>query len=107
MTSATRSGASRAPPTSIMTTRGVWVRCAKNSVCPENGMPASMSTLFCTGAVTSAANAPVAQASDACCSIARTLYALEGSGWPGVTGAAMGWCQISMAPPTGANDAAS
>ena len=96
VTSATRSGAARAPPTSIMTTRGVCVRCAKNSVCPENGMPASMSTLFCTGAVTSAANAPVAQASDACCSIASTLCALAGSGWPGVTGAATGWCQISM-----------
>jgi hypothetical protein len=35
VTSATRSGARDAPPTSIMTTRGVPVRCAKNSVCPE------------------------------------------------------------------------
>ena len=51
--------------------------------------------------------APVTQASEACCSIARTLYALDGSGCPGVTGAAMGWCQISMAPPAGANDAPS
>ena len=42
VTSATRSGASAAPPTSIITTRGVAVRSAKNSVWPMNAMPASM-----------------------------------------------------------------
>ena len=90
VTSATRSGASCGPPTSIITTRGVCVRCAKYSVCPVKGMPASMKTLFCTGAVTSAANIPVAHASDALASEARTLCALVGSGWPGLTGAANG-----------------
>ena len=78
------------PPTSIITTRGVCVRCAKYSVCPENGIPASISTLFCTGAVTSAAMAPVAQASAALPSIMSTARALAGSGWPGVTGADSG-----------------
>ena len=66
-------------------------------------MPASIITLFCIGAVTSAANAPVAHASVAFCSIVSTLCALVGSGWPGVTGAASGWCQISTTPPAGAN----
>ena len=46
-------------------------------------MPASIITLFCIGAVTSAANAPVAQASIASRSIASTACALVGSGWPG------------------------
>ena len=46
-------------------------------------MPASISTLFCTGAVTSAAKAPVAQASAALPSIASTARAFAGSGWPG------------------------
>ena len=41
VTEATRSGSSDAPPTSSMTTWGDRVRCAKNSVCPEKGMPAS------------------------------------------------------------------
>ncbi len=53
-------------------------------------MPESISTLFWTGAVTSASNAPVAQASEARASIVTTLCALDGSGWPGVTGAASG-----------------
>ena len=88
--SATRSGASRAPPTSSITTRGVCVRSARYSVWPENGMPASIITLFCTGAVTSASNAPVAQVSVACASIVSTLCAFVGSSWPGVTGAASG-----------------
>ena len=61
---ARRAAAPRAaPPTSSITTRGVCVRSARNSVWPVNGMPASIITLFCIGAVTSAANAPVAQAS--------------------------------------------
>jgi hypothetical protein len=66
-------------------------------------MPASISTLFWMGAVTSAAKAPVAQASDARCSMASTLWALDGSGRPGVTGAANGWSQTSMRPSAGAN----
>ena len=65
-------------------------------------MPASMSTLFWTGAVTSAENAPVAQASAARCKSASTLWALAGSGSPGVTGAVTGWCQTSMRPSDGA-----
>ncbi len=43
-----------------------------------------MSTLFWTGAVTSAENAPVAHASDARCKSARTLWAFDASGCPGV-----------------------
>ena len=72
VTSATRSGCGPAPPTSIITTRGVPARRAKNSVWPENGMPAPVSALFCTGAVTSASKRPVAQASAAAPSIARS-----------------------------------
>ena len=53
-------------------------------------MPASIITLFCTGAVTIAAKSPVAQTSVAFCNIVSTLSALVGSGWPGVTGAASG-----------------
>ena len=70
-------------------------------------MPASIITLFCIGAVTSAEKAPVAHASVASRSIVRTLCALVGSGRPGVTGAATGWCQISTTPPAGANAAGS
>ena len=70
-------------------------------------MPASIITLFCIGAVTSAEKAPVAHASVASRSIVRMLCALVGSGRPGVTGAATGWCQISTMPPAGANAAGS
>ncbi len=105
VTSATRSGDAVPAPVSIITTRGVRVRWAKNSVCPENGIPASCSTLFCTGAVTSAAKAPVAQPSAARESISNTLGALLGSGWPGVTGTPTGWCQISRLPSVGGSAA--
>ncbi len=107
VTSATRSVASAAPPTSIITTRGVPVRSAKYSVWPVNGSPASRIALFCTGAVTSAANAPCAHASHACRSIDSTEAPLVGSGWPGTGGAASGWCHTSTTPPEGANDAGS
>ena len=103
VTSATRSASAAAPLTSIITTRGVCVRAAKNSVWPMNGMPASRITLFCTGPVTSAANAPVAHASQPVSSIDSTLRALVGSGCPGTAGAASGWCHTSIAPPTGEN----
>ena len=89
VTSATRSGASPRVA-SIITTRGVPVRPAKNSVCPTNGMPASRIVPFCTGPVTSAAIAPVAHASHAASSEDRTLRAFVGSGWPGTGGAASG-----------------
>ena len=56
-------------------------------------MPASISTLFCTGAVTSAANAPVAQASAALREHREHAARIGGIGLPGVTGAASGWCQ--------------
>ncbi len=105
MTSATRSGAASSAPVSSITTRGVPVRWAKNSVCPTNGMPASCSTLFCTGAVTRASNAPVAQPSAARVSIASTCGALPGSGRPGVTGTATGRCQTSMPPAAGTGPA--
>ena len=70
VTRATRSGWRSPPPTSIITTRGTPARRAKNSVWPENGIPAPSSALFCTGAVTSASNSPAAQASAAALSIA-------------------------------------
>ena len=101
VTSATRSTAPAGPPTSSITTRGVCVRSAKYSVCPENAMPASISTLFCAGAVTSAAKAPVAQASAAWANVASTLRALAGSGTPGITGTASGCCQTSIVPAAG------
>jgi hypothetical protein len=79
----------------------VCVRCAKCSVWPQKAMPASCITLFCTGPVTSAANAPVAQASAPRSRVASTARALTGSGAPGVTGAVSGACQTSMAPSGG------
>ena len=42
----------RPPPASSITGRRVPVRRARNSVCPVNGIPASLMTDFCTGAVT-------------------------------------------------------
>ena len=56
--SATRSGARRRVPASIITTRGVCVRSARYSVWPVNGTPASLMVLFCSGAVTIASNVP-------------------------------------------------
>jgi hypothetical protein len=103
VTSATR----KPPPTSIITTRGVCVRSAKNSVWPMNGSPASASTLFCTGPVTSASKSPAAHASHALASIDSTACALVASGCPGVTGAASGWFHTSTTPPDGANDSGS
>jgi hypothetical protein len=66
--SATRSSVRVAAPTrpaSIITTRAVAVVSARYSVCPENGMPASLMTPLCTGAVTIAANSPDTQPSRA------------------------------------------
>ena len=50
--SATRSGPCGVSPASIITTRAVPVRSARYSVWPLNETPASLITLFCTGAVT-------------------------------------------------------
>ncbi len=44
---------------SIMTTRGVPLRSASNSVWPVKGMPASINKLFCTGPVTRPRNSPL------------------------------------------------
>ncbi len=49
------------PPTSIITTWSVPDFSARYSVWPLKAMPASLITLFCTGAVTIAANSPEAQ----------------------------------------------
>src|SRR6266850_1236040 len=49
------------PPTSIITTRAAPERSARYSVWPVKAMPASLSTLFCTGAVTMAAYSPSMQ----------------------------------------------
>ena len=55
----------RSPATSSITGSGVAVRSARYSVWPVNGMPASLMMLFCTGAVTIAANSPLRQPSTA------------------------------------------
>ncbi|VAU69635.1 Uncharacterised protein [Klebsiella pneumoniae] len=54
VTSATRI----ASVASIITTFGLCERSSKNSVCPVNGMPASLITPLCTGPVIRAANSP-------------------------------------------------
>ena len=95
---ATRRRDAGSPPTSIITTRGVRVWSAKNSVCPENGMPASTIALFCTGAVTIAANSPAMQPSHARSSTPRTLRALAVSGCPGVGDTVAGRCKTSITP---------
>ncbi len=70
-------------------------------------MPASRITLFCTGAVTIAPKSPDRHASLACWSIASTLCAFVGSGWPGTAGAASGCSQTSTVPCCGPNEAPS
>ncbi|MNN41622.1 hypothetical protein D3C81_1557520 [compost metagenome] len=57
VTSATR----RPRVASIITTCSVWVSSARNSVCPEKGMPASLITPLCTGAVIIPAKSPLTQ----------------------------------------------
>ena len=84
-------------PTSSITTCGVPVRSARNSVCPVNGMPASLITLFCTGAVTIAANSPDRQPPMAASSALSTLLALAGLSRPACTGTASGKCATSIA----------
>ena len=54
------------------------VRAARYSVWPVNGTPASLITLFCTGAVTMAANSPLAQPSMARSSSASTCARVGG-----------------------------
>ena len=49
---------------SSMTGCAAPVRAARYSVWPVNGTPASLMTLFCTGAVTMAANSPLDAAVD-------------------------------------------
>src|SRR5258706_2059939 len=80
----------RPPPTSNITTSGVRVFSARYSVWPVKGMPASFSTLFCTGAVTIASNSPRTQPSSAVSSNASTCPALALSSFPGTAGAATG-----------------
>ena len=59
VTKATRSGPRSVSPASIITTKGVSVFCARYSVWPVNGIPASLMTPLCTGAVAMAANSPL------------------------------------------------
>src|SRR5690554_5275142 len=54
-------GHAQAGQASIITTLGVPVCSAKNSVCPEKLTPASLMTPLCTGAVTTAAKSPSRQ----------------------------------------------
>ena len=68
VTSATRS----VPVSSIITGNAARVRCARYSVCPVKAKPASIMVLFCTGAVTMAANSPFMQPSQARSSISIT-----------------------------------
>ncbi len=72
--SATRNGGDDWPlaPASIITTCGVPVCCARYSVWPENGTPASLMVLFCKGAVTIAANQPWRAPSMAMSSVCST-----------------------------------
>ena len=55
----------RPPPASIITGRAAPQRAARYSVWPVNGMPASLMTPLCTGAVTIASNSPARQPSTA------------------------------------------
>ena len=57
---------------SIITTRGVPVAAARNSVWPLKGTPASLMIPLCTGPVTSAATRRSMQALTAACSVAST-----------------------------------
>ena len=54
----------RPPPTSSITGSAAPVRAARYSVWPVKGMPASLITHFCTGAVTIASNSPARAAAD-------------------------------------------
>ena len=54
-------------------------------MCPVNGIPAALITLFCTGAVTIAAKSPATQPASAASSIASTARALAESGRPAMT----------------------
>ena len=76
------------------------VRAARYSVWPVNGTPASLMTLFCTGAVTMAANSPLTQPAMARSSSASTWRALAGSSRPATQGAASGTSITSMPPAT-------
>ena len=60
--------------------------------------PASMSVLFCTGAVTMAANSPRMQPSQARSSMAMTEAALRGSSRPATTGCAVGTSRSLSVP---------
>src|SRR5471032_2433510 len=95
--SATRSGGGSGRPAgaggwpaSIITTCAVPVWSAKYSVWPENGTPASLMVLFCSGAVTTALNQPARTPSMAASSVASTLRPFSLSSWPGTTCAASG-----------------
>ncbi len=81
------------PPTRSITTRAVPVRAARYSVWPVNAIPASLIVLFCTGAVTIAANSRATHPSSARSMSASTWRAFAASSRPGCTGAATGQCR--------------
>ena len=90
----------RVSAASSMTGCAAPVRAARYSVWPVNGTPASLMTLFCTGAVTMAANSPLTQPAMARSSSASTWRALAGSSRPATQGAASGTSITSMPPAT-------
>ncbi len=94
VTSATRS----LPATSNITGSAARVRVARYSVWPLNAKPASSSVLFCTGAVTIAANSPFMQPSQARSNSAITYSALRTSSCPAITGARRGTCSTRRCP---------
>ena len=84
------------PPASSITTCGVPVRSARYSVWPVKAIPASLMTLFWTGAVTIAWNSPLRQPSRARSRRPSTWRALRGSRRPAVTGCGAGMESIEM-----------
>ena len=74
------------PATSSMTGSGTLHSAAMYSVCPVKGMPASLITLLCTGAVTMAENSRRWQPSTARSMSRSAAGALRMSTWPGTAG---------------------
>src|SRR5438309_1934033 len=89
----------RPPPTSIITTCSAPAAWARYSVWPMNAMPASLITLFCTGAVTIAAYSPARHPRIARSRTASTYRALPASSLPGVAGRVSGTCSMRGQPP--------
>ncbi|MNT46293.1 hypothetical protein D3C72_1829250 [compost metagenome] len=78
---------------SIITTCAVWVRSARNSVCPEKAMPDSLITPLCTGAVIMPAKSPLRQPWPARVRVSSTKAALALSSCPATTLALSGVSQ--------------